>query len=412
MQALGKLKQLSSIAPKLGNAVGLFGIGLGIVQAFVDPSPQDVLDKANEAIAKLTNEMNDRLDEMKGYVDDRTLNLEKDLIDREYKSLFKLWGNCLKEVRKAQVDECQEDATKDIVAARPKFAVFSDRVINNQVLSVYEVKRLEANLITFRDYVALSLASLSAITATYANNYYKRLEFQRYATDLNNEIEFAKNYVRNAVAMIKRMHTDGNHCQDTFHCKTGDYWEGWPAVHTFNTVTCTCVFDRAEVSTHTCGKEVWIRWDGKKNLGSNYYYFDTKITDWGKSGEWVARRLLAEHDYVNKLKQSIHNYWQGEVVDLIPAWEGLKVITVSGDEMESNDEQSVVQQDWMSERSANYQRRLQKVKEEMAMERDAMYAEDEYANRLPYTAETREDYQDEELSSDEFYNRDSLASIL
>ena len=85
MEGLKGIKTLAKIAPKLGAAVGIFSIGLGIVQAFLDPTPQDILDKANEAIAKLTDEVNDRLDEMKGYVDQKTINLEKDLIGREYK---------------------------------------------------------------------------------------------------------------------------------------------------------------------------------------------------------------------------------------------------------------------------------------------------------------------------------------
>jgi len=393
MKGLGSIKKLASIAPKLGNALGLFGIGLGIVQAFVDPSPQDILDKANEAIAKLANEMDDRLEEMKGYVDQKTMNIEKDLIDREYKSLFKLWGNCIKEVRKAQVDECQEDAVKDIIASRPKFAIFGDRIINNKELSDYDIKRLELSLITFRDWVAMTLGSLSAITATYANNRYKRLEFRRYAQDLNAEIEFAKKYVQNAVPMIKRMHTDGNYCHDTFKCKTQDIWEGWPGINTFKQVKCTCVYDRAELSSHTCEKKVWIRWDGKENLGSSFYWFNTKLNDWKESGKRVAKRLLDESDYVYKLKKTIENYWDGEVLGLIPSWEGLKVLKPSGDEMESNDGEAMDQQDWMSQRSSNYNRRIQRVREEMAVEKDAKY--------LPYTEDSREDYQD---SSEEFYN--------
>ena len=50
----------------------------------------------------------------------------------------------MKEATKAKVDECQEDATKDIIAARPKFALFLDKVYANQKLSTYDAKRLEA----------------------------------------------------------------------------------------------------------------------------------------------------------------------------------------------------------------------------------------------------------------------------
>ena len=45
MQGLEALKKFEKIAPKLGTALGVFGIGLGVAQAFLDPTPQDILDK-------------------------------------------------------------------------------------------------------------------------------------------------------------------------------------------------------------------------------------------------------------------------------------------------------------------------------------------------------------------------------
>ena len=330
--------KLADIAPKLGPALGMFGVAFSVIKGFTDPSPQDILDAANKAIEELTDEVNKRLDEMKAYVNEKTLNLEKDLINREYKALFYFWGkfiysfqfqpsskiskfpkittyeghklflsfcdlglvgsqkdsalingdtlvprfaqesarrvvtfrsaglyaismhprsqgeynrlyiwtskeihpgievrnkcsnvnalisffnsfkssnslfssgNCLKETTKAKVDECQEDAAKDIMAARPKFGIFSDYVQANTMPAVGDIKRIEANLITFRDYVILCLASLSALTATLENEPTRVLDYKRYAQDLNDEIDWAVKYVENAFGIIKRMHTEG-----------------------------------------------------------------------------------------------------------------------------------------------------------------------------------------------------------
>eukprot|EP00111_Clytia_hemisphaerica_P018510 TCONS_00054783-protein len=375
MKGLSKLGKLAKIAPKLGTALGIFGIGLGIVQAFTDPSPQDILDKANEAIRKLTDEVNHRLDEMKGYVDHKTINLEKDLAGREYKSLFKMWGNCLKETTKKKVDECQEDAAKDIMAARPKFALFSSKVHANQKLSTFDVKRLEAALLLFRDYVVLCLASLSALTATYADSPSHKLDFSRYAKDLNNEIKWSALYVRNAVSMIEKMHTDGDYCKETVSCKTKEIWEGWPGAHTQQSVDCQCVFDRAGVSSHTCHENVMIRWDGKRKLGNDWTYYTTFQKNWEEGGKWIALKLFHERPYMKKLKEAISNYWQNTLLDVVPSWEKLEVRLPKGDQM--------AERDWRSMRSMDYERRRQQVEDEMAMEMDSQYAEDEYS-QSPY----------------------------
>ncbi|XP_066919590.1 uncharacterized protein [Clytia hemisphaerica] len=346
-------------------------IFVDIFAGFTKPSErrktQDILDKANEAIEKLTDEVNHRLDEMKGYVDQKTINLEKDLAGREYKSLFKMWGNCLKETTKEKVDECQEDATKDIMAARPKFALFSSKVYANQKLSTYDVKRLEAALVTFRDYVVLCLASLSALTATYADSPSHKLVFSRYAKDLNNEIRWSALYVRNAVSMIEKMHTDGDYCKETMSCKTKEIWEGWPGAHTQQSVDCHCVFDRADVSSHTCIEDVRIRWD--RNFKSpGYKWYTTYKKGWKESGEVIALKLFHERPYMKQLKEAISHYWQNTLLDVVPSWEKLEVKLPKGDQMEFEDERYGAERDWRSMRSMDYERRRQQVEDEMAME--------------------------------------------
>merc|ERR1719427_2053558 len=118
LDAFGKLASgFAKIAPALGPCLGIFGVVLGGLADFTKPKPEDILKATNVAIAKLTEEVNNRLEEMKGYVDGKVIDLEKGLIDKEYKSLFILWANCIKEPTADDVNECQRDAAGAIIAA-------------------------------------------------------------------------------------------------------------------------------------------------------------------------------------------------------------------------------------------------------------------------------------------------------
>ena len=46
------------------------------------PTPADILRATNKAIAKLTDEVNNRMDGMKGYVDEKVITFEKHLLTR------------------------------------------------------------------------------------------------------------------------------------------------------------------------------------------------------------------------------------------------------------------------------------------------------------------------------------------
>jgi len=378
--------KLANIAPKLGPALGLFGVGFSLVKSFIEPSPQDILDQANKAIADLTNEVNSRLDEMKGYVEEKTLELEKDLVNREYKSLFKLWANCVKEVTKEKVNECMEDAAKQIMASRPKFAIFGDDVQADHQPSISDVKRIEANLITFRDYVIMSLASLSTLVATFKDDPAKKREYIRYANDLNTEIKWCVDYARNAVFIIKKMHADFRHCDATKNCTDfTKYYEGWPSVNTMSWLVCSCVIDPADVSTRACRVKIAMRIDGRRT----YTRYDLPTADYFSAAKMLGRREVQKQvgKYITDMLATINNYWQNELLDLIPDWENLEV-ALSKDEISSRDE--IEQRRKIVRYSEDFNRRLDQVNDEMAQELDAVYAETfEHRDEIPQDEQTR-----------------------
>ena len=170
------------IAPKLAPALGVFGAALGFVGALTSPTPQDILDEANKAIKELTDAVNDRLDKMKGYVDFKVIEMEKDLINREYRVMSNLFHNCIKEHTEEEVNRCMRDAERMASATSPKFMILDSKMKtynsishNRQYFeantdkapSYYDVKRLEAGIISFKDYANLHLLMLSTLVNTY-----------------------------------------------------------------------------------------------------------------------------------------------------------------------------------------------------------------------------------------------------
>ena len=186
MKAFGKGSALFlKIAPKLGPALGVFGAALGFVSALTSPTPQDILNQANKAIAKLTAEVNDRLVKMEGYVDYKVIQLEKDLVNREYRSLFNLFGNCVKEATKNQVNECMRDAETKASSDAPKYTILDTKMgaytdstefrsyydsNPSKAPSFYDVKRIEAGIISFRDFATLHLLMISTLLDTYKSD--------------------------------------------------------------------------------------------------------------------------------------------------------------------------------------------------------------------------------------------------
>ena len=215
--------------------------------------------------------------------------------------------------------------------------------------------------------------------------------------DLNNEINWSVKYVKNAVSLISKMHTDGDYCRETFSCKGSVVkepgWLGIVWVQVANKVACSCVFDRAEPLSHTCKEDVNVRSDGRRGA-HRYYLWSSQNAGWYNAGKARANELL--HDrfdrFIYNMGETIKNYWQNSLLDLIPSWQKLEVKIPSSDEMEFQDEEYGAERNWRSMRSEGYRRRRQQVDEEMAVENDSKYAVDEYGDPLPYHIQDYESY--------------------
>ena len=63
----------------------MYGVAFSILSDLGKPSMDDVMKSVNTAIDDLARDMNQRLDQMRGYVDTRVINSEKNLLNDKYR---------------------------------------------------------------------------------------------------------------------------------------------------------------------------------------------------------------------------------------------------------------------------------------------------------------------------------------
>jgi len=321
------VEKYAKVAPKLGASLGLFGAAFGFLDSVGKPSISDVMKSVNTAIQDLTDEMNEKLDQMMGYVDTRVINSERDTLQKQYRASFEFWKNCIREFTPAEADECQMDAAKLLVSSRALYTTSPDKVLAKKTLSSYERRQLEANLVLFRDYANLVILELTPLIAHHCENSKtdarSRALCQRFSQDLHNEVNMYIKYVDNAVKLIQRSHgtTFGTTiCHTTLSCgaqheiKEG----GWVKKHTANWFECKCVIEDSN-SKQYCKMHGTIRTDGKK-VYSQYFYPLTH--GYAAGSEEFGRHILGEASYVYQSKNGpvVTAYWQKNVLNIVPTW--------------------------------------------------------------------------------------------
>ena len=345
LKAFGDI--FSKIAPKLASSLGVFGAVMGFVNEFTKPTPADIIKATNKAISKLTDEVNTRLDEMKGYVDYKILLLEKELINREYKTLFNLWGNCIGEPRADLVRECQNDALKQLRASSPKFLLMADQKnvwSTSNYPPVNDVKRVEVGLLSFRDYALLDLMQLETISDTYKddNTVLGKKYYIKFLNELVTDSKLFIDYANFGYKWIKDLHITRTsaHCRSTYKCSSKEIWEGWGIkVHTVTAVYCSCAFSPAILESAKCKEDIDVRVDGKRLSGFMLYGYN--VNSYGAAGrEFGKRTIYGKHSrYSSNLKAVVEKYWKVNILDMIPTWESIYNKAVKAiSETQSSDE--------------------------------------------------------------------------
>ena len=174
----------AAAAPGVGAALAVVGAGFGFLSDEFKVKPEDVLKAVNKAFKELTDAINDRLEQMKGYIDQKIINLKKQLVSGEYTMLFERFTDCIDgpQLTKNDVDKCVMRVEQKIKSSRGKFMPFRGRMKDwnaksnsrrffeknpNKAPSFLQVKEMEAILLTFRDFANLHLLVLSSLVNTY-----------------------------------------------------------------------------------------------------------------------------------------------------------------------------------------------------------------------------------------------------
>ena len=288
---------------------------------------------------------------MKGYVDYKILLLEKELINREYKTLFNLWGNCIGEPRADLVRECQNDALRQLRASSPKFMLKADQKnvwSTSNHPPVNDVKRVEVGLLSFRDYAVLDLMQLETICDTYKddNTVLGKKYYIKFLNELVTDSRKFIDYANFGYKWIKDLHITRTkaHCQSTTKCSNKEIWEGWTGfkIHTNTAVYCSCAFSPLILDSNKCKKDIYVRTDGKRP--SSYklvsYNFPSSKAAGEEYGQWA---LYYNHDtYSRKLKEVVEKYWKVNILDMITTWESIYNKAVEAiSETQSSDEQAL-----------------------------------------------------------------------
>ena len=99
------LKIFTETAPKHASSLGIFSAAFGLLE-LAKPSQSDLLRSVNKGFKKLADDVNNRLKKVEGYVDGKVIELEKRLMNREYKTLHRYWVDCVQQSNEKNSIDC------------------------------------------------------------------------------------------------------------------------------------------------------------------------------------------------------------------------------------------------------------------------------------------------------------------
>jgi len=344
--AAKEIKVIADIAKNLGKVaavMGVIGQAFGVLSDIASNNVQDVVNAVNKALEKLTQEINDKLEDMKGYVDQQVLDLEMRLYTREYKTEWSSFARCASFRKEKDQIVCLRDTERNSFKKFAKFAIHYDKVTKHQYLSINELKSLELNAPMFRNYAVLRILTLKALMTVYEDE--DKAEYKYYAGVLRRDIDRFSLYADKAFVMTKLGHISGSSCQETVQCPPNFRdeigYQKWD---------CSCKLDRMmATNTERCRTTVCAR-DGMRFKGGDSYKMiqqydfaairlgaiqydtgDEKLDVTGiHNGQVAAKKALVyllrgqQAAYKQRMAQTIDEYWTATVLSLIPQWKKIK----------------------------------------------------------------------------------------
>ena len=335
------IEKVAKVAKNLSAAFGVFAAAFSIVSSFTKPTPNDILDKVNVAFAQITKDINNRLTSMEGYADGRVIELEQKLIQNEFASMRRYLTSCIRETTEPEVRTCQRLANKKIYAGLHKFQNMRDKFLaGSQNLDSYQIRSLEATLITFRDYASLHLFSLQVMVNSYRDDPPSEERTNRLKLYLEDLKSFGTKYRDYAYwaydqiykGQIKDNLGRGDYAEPE---KVGEVWEGWPGAHTYNQqyFVAKCNPGDKQADINKCKVRRLVRYDGKQPSSmkrvpivcqfsrySRYQRADTRCLNKAllETGKKEMKKIC--DNYLAALEQDLKTYWKKELLDPADLW--------------------------------------------------------------------------------------------
>ena len=342
------LKDLAaSVHPAIEAGIGALGLIHTISQSGKpkEPTIEDLQKATNAAFRNLTERTNEAIDQLKDYVDNRFLEEEKELLKTEYDTLYHGWTNCedwpgddMERCLKNQIDNIRKEKPrflKNLYNVRGKDA--AGRNIYFWKPSVEELKEIEAGMFVFRDYEQLMLMALQTMIN---QEKAKKKSVTHYLKMLKEELLDARYYAYKAVEWIIKLHVKPEKERTGKEIK--DVGESWACANTIEchnvegskpvTGTCSCKLDLALGESQRCKGDFTLFKQVSKPAGT-YHEMHTVVqgsnTDMLKSAAeyWIREshvklkgKFFGEKFYRHYMKEPLENYWQNEILSLLPVW--------------------------------------------------------------------------------------------
>ena len=311
--------KFASTASKLAPCLGIFSGAMSMFMSDMTPTPDDILKATNKAIEKLAEQVNDRLEEMRVYVDERVIDLEKDLVERRYKFHFTYWAECIKANTKERVNNCQAEAYRLMSASLGEIALFYDKMDSTGSLvglSNDDVRRIEVNLISFRDYVQLSVMVLKTLAESYKTDASTR---EMYETELVDKTAFYDRYATAAYNAIADMNVDfGTKLVDTYQCDEAEVTDE----HNYHvrqvTTACRCVLAPVFIANR-CSVSITVVQKDVDFPGRGFTTVEVDTTEFRQVGAVYGKTLFrnAQGRLASATRTAVRTYWNSETLDVI-----------------------------------------------------------------------------------------------
>jgi len=331
------IEQLAKFAPKLASAFGIFGLIFSLIQTDVSTGIDEVRESMDKSFQDMTDKLNNKVGELKDYVDLRFIQYEQRKSSSNFASLQASWTQCLEIANSspseiAEIQECQESVVKAIIREDVNYMPYYEEKSSGTSLNSVQVKAVEALLKMFRSYVSLSITAINTVAISYkeqafnyCRGYFKyQKSHQKYIKHVKKQVETIQNfksYINWAIQQIATVHesrstANRSHCEATLKCTERKPNSEKLFLYTVDRTTCSCLFDPILDKTKMCASTLTLRIDGKKNMPKfqNYRIFNAPT---GKEALRVAvadTLFAANNRYVEAFDFYVQKYWKAELL--------------------------------------------------------------------------------------------------